>query len=263
MKINAVFFDIDGTYFDHVSNRVLPETIQAVQQLQKNGYKVALCSGRPHSMALQLPVFQDIQWDGFIGGSGISVYNEAMELLCEHSFTTNQLQKIFTIAKQHHITMLVNGSVSFVTRELQEEEKAIMNAFHLKIPTAVHDWTNEKIDVFSMFKNEDFNDQLFAEVENIHLQPSCESILDITRADVNKAKGIHELMNYWDFPMGSYVAFGDSMNDCEMLKEAAIGIAMGNAMKELLPYADHICGSSDTPAIYTTLKEIGLLTNTL
>ena len=55
------------------------------------------------------------------------------------------------------------------------------------------------------------------------------------------------------------MAFGDSMNDCEMLQEAAVGVAMGNAMDALKPYADHICGSSDTPAIYNTLTAYGLI----
>ena len=42
MKINAVFFDIDGTFFDHVSGMVLPETLTAVKKLRENGYKVCL-----------------------------------------------------------------------------------------------------------------------------------------------------------------------------------------------------------------------------
>ena len=70
MSIQAVFFDIDGTYFDHVTNRVLPESIEAVKALQKNGYKVVLCSGRALSMAKMVPVFEGIAWDGFIGGGG-------------------------------------------------------------------------------------------------------------------------------------------------------------------------------------------------
>ena len=49
------------------------------------------------------------------------------------------------------------------------------------------------------------------------------------------------------------------MNDCEMLQEAAVGVAMGNAMDAVKAYADHICGSSDTPAIHDTLQAYGLI----
>ena len=60
MSIQAVFFDIDGTYFDHTTNKVLPESIKAVKALKENGYKVVLCSGRALSMARKVPVFDGI-----------------------------------------------------------------------------------------------------------------------------------------------------------------------------------------------------------
>ena len=47
MNIKAVFFDIDGTFYDHTTNRVLPSTKEAVRKLKEQGIKVALCSGRP------------------------------------------------------------------------------------------------------------------------------------------------------------------------------------------------------------------------
>lgn len=52
MNIKAVFFDIDGTFYDHTTNRVLPSTKEAVRKLKEQGIKVALCSGRPCSWQL-------------------------------------------------------------------------------------------------------------------------------------------------------------------------------------------------------------------
>ena len=57
MNIKAVFFDIDGTFYDHTTNRVLPSTKEAVRKLKEQGIKVALCSGRPLQLAAELPVF--------------------------------------------------------------------------------------------------------------------------------------------------------------------------------------------------------------
>lgn len=81
MEIKAVFFDIDGTFFDHHSNQVLSETMDAIKQLKANGYKVALCSGRAKEMAEQLGVLQLFPWDGYVGGAGVSVYNEQMNII--------------------------------------------------------------------------------------------------------------------------------------------------------------------------------------
>ena len=57
-KLRSYFFDIDGTFFDHVSGMVLPETLTAVKKAKRNGYKVCLCSGRAKEMAEQLGVYK-------------------------------------------------------------------------------------------------------------------------------------------------------------------------------------------------------------
>ena len=44
--IKAVFFDIDGTYYDQITHRIPDSNIQAVKALQQQGYKVALASAR-------------------------------------------------------------------------------------------------------------------------------------------------------------------------------------------------------------------------
>ena len=115
------------------------------------------------------------------------------------------------------------------------------------------------MDVLSIFENRDYDFRMFQTVENIRMQPSCDYIMDILKKDTCKATGIKQLMAYWGLENEAYMAFGDSMNDCEMLQEAAVGVAMGNAMDAVKAYADHICGSSDTPAIHNTLQAYGLI----
>ena len=88
MNIKAVFFDIDGTFYDHTTNRVLPSTKEAVRKLKEQGIKVALCSGRPLQLAAELPVFDEFCWDGFIGGSGENLSDKTtacQERICSGS----------------------------------------------------------------------------------------------------------------------------------------------------------------------------------
>ena len=68
-----------------------------------------------------------------------------------------------------------------------------------------------------------------------------------------------ELMDFWGFPHDSYMAFGDSLNDMEMIQEAAYGIVMGNGKDALKPYADLVIGPSNEPGIYHTLKELHMI----
>ena len=59
-----------------------------------------------------------------------------------------------------------------------------------------------------------------------------ENIYEVTRKDTSKATGIQFLLDYFNLPLESSYAFGDSNNDLPMLKYAGNSIAMGNAMKE-------------------------------
>ena len=47
--------------------------------------------------------------------------------------------------------------------------------------------------------------------------------------DGSKATGIRKTIDYLGFSIQDTYAFGDGLNDMEMLKEVGTGVAMGNA----------------------------------
>ena len=52
------------------------------------------------------------------------------------------------------------------------------------------------------------------------------------------------------------MAFGDSTNDEQMLRHAGIGVAMGNAVPELLDIADYIAPTHDDDGVAYTLEKL-------
>lgn len=258
MKINAVFFDIDGTFFDHVSGTVLPETLKAVELLQMNGYKVCLCSGRAKEMAEQLGVLQMFSWDGYVGGAGVSIYDEHLELVSESTFTREQTERIFALGKQYDICIQSHGAYEFMTKPLNAYTKQAFEEFHCLVPE-VREWRHEALTAISAYEKKGYDWHMFDEIEGIILQHPSDTCVDIMQADINKATGIRVLMEYWGFPQHSYIAFGDSLNDIEMIQEAGCGIVMGNGKEALKPYADLVIGPSNEPVIYETLKDFHML----
>ena len=55
------------------------------------------------------------------------------------------------------------------------------------------------------------------------------------------------------------MAFGDSLNDLEMLKTVGVGVAMGNATARLKAIADDVCGTVDENGIYHYCIAHGLI----
>ena len=258
-QVKAVFFDIDGTYYDHVNNQVLPSTIEAVKKLKGNGYRIALCSGRPLLMAKELDVFNDIEWDGFIGSSGSTVYDKNLHKIQNYGFTEEELNKIFSIAKEKRICLYVNGGVPFCTME-DPLAMQILRKFHVQIPSEIRDWKpTDNVEMISAFKGYEYDYSDFLKIPNLKTQKSSGCIVDFVKEGINKTTGIQALLDHWKMGTAKYMAFGDSLNDKEMIANAYIGVAMQNGDTCLYPYADIVCGPSNEDSIYLTLKDLGFI----
>ena len=59
--------------------------------------------------------------------------------------------------------------------------------------------------------------------------------------------------------MAEAMAFGDGGNDLPMVRDAAVGVAMGNACDELKAVADYITSSVDEDGVSRALEHFGLI----
>ena len=80
---------------------------------------------------------------------------------------------------------------------------------------------------------------------------------DVVLKGFSKAIGIRFILDH--FQMQDYLAFGDSLNDVEMLQHARIGVAMGNAHEEAKRAADIITRDVSEDGIYHALRQMRLL----
>ena len=72
---------------------------------------------------------------------------------------------------------------------------------------------------------------------------------------VNDHWYINFACEYYNIPQERTIAIGDGHNDIELLKEAAIGVAMKNANPELLQYAKYVTDSYDKQGVLKFLKK--------
>ena len=75
----------------------------------------------------------------------------------------------------------------------------------------------------------------------------------------NKGLAIERLCRYLDFPVQDTIAFGDSMNDLEMIQAAGLGICMANGSEELKKIADEVCPAVDEDGLYKAFVQHDLI----
>ena len=55
------------------------------------------------------------------------------------------------------------------------------------------------------------------------------------------------------------VCFGDGNNDCEMLQDCGLGIAMANGSQKAIAAANQTCPSPEEDGIYIALTQLNLI----
>ncbi len=81
-------------------------------------------------------------------------------------------------------------------------------------------------------------------------------------ATARKSFGLQWLCNHYNIKQEQVLAFGDYLNDIDMLEWAGCGVAMGNALPEVKAIADYITEDSDHDGVGKILQRVFLQNST-
>lgn len=84
------------------------------------------------------------------------------------------------------------------------------------------------------------------------------NMLEVVPAGVNKWAGLQVLLQHMDIDPQYMMAVGDGSNDLEMVKNAGIGIAMGNAVPSVKAAAAVVVSSNDDGGIVEAFERFVL-----
>jgi Cof subfamily protein (haloacid dehalogenase superfamily) len=77
----------------------------------------------------------------------------------------------------------------------------------------------------------------------------------IMNKHASKWNGIKELSKYYKITIEKVAAFGDDLNDLEMIQNCGIGVAMENGLEEVKDVSDYICQNNDNDGIAKWIEE--------
>ena len=82
---------------------------------------------------------------------------------------------------------------------------------------------------------------------------------DLVLRGIDKGVGITRLCQHFHIDPQATMAFGDGINDLEMLQAAGVGVAMGQGREEIKAIADYVTDSVEQDGIVTALQAFGQL----
>jgi len=91
--------------------------------------------------------------------------------------------------------------------------------------------------------------------QGLYLTVSRDNLAQIMHNEATKSQAIAAIAAHWGILPEEIVAFGDDLNDIDMLKFCGMGVAMGNALDEVKAAANQICGTNDEDGLANWLLE--------
>jgi Cof subfamily protein (haloacid dehalogenase superfamily) len=255
-----VFFDIDGTLLDP-EKRIPDSAYAAITRLRQNGHLAFLNTGRPIS---SIP--QDIlqgPFDGVVASCGTYIEWQG-ETLLDVLIEPDIVDEIVRLTTENKVDVWFEGPEHVYLADLNppgflgqmvryfSELKGVLVDWH-KVPIKANKLSYYLPPESNLQACLPFLEQYFTLIS--HLPEHGE----IVPQGYTKATGIQFFLNHLDLPRTQTYAFGDSLNDIEMLSFAQVGIAMGNSRHRVLQICDHVTGTPEDHGIADALRHFQLI----
>ncbi|WNQ10060.1 Cof-type HAD-IIB family hydrolase [Paenibacillus aurantius] len=257
MKGKMIFFDIDGTLLDH-DKRLPDSTRQAVRELKEKGHSVAIATGRGPFMYKELReelgIDSYVSYNGqYVVWQGKPLYTNPIRPELLDSVTEYAVRHNHPIVYMDHDTMRSNTEYHAYVEESIGTLKVAQPSFDPKYHLGREIY---QCLLFCTIGEEQAYKDTFGELDFIRWHQFS---MDILPAGGSKAKGIEKMIEKLGIDRSDVYAFGDHLNDLEMLQFAGTGVAMGNALDSVKKIAKVVTRAVDDDGIWHGLKQVGLL----
>lgn len=248
-------FDMDGTLL--LPNHQLgSETIAALRALQEKQVILAFATGR-HLLEMKL-LADDLALDAWlITGNGTRINGLDGERLYGNDLPAEIAHQVTHTHWDSHATMHVfNDQGWFTANELPAILQAhLMSGFSYQL-TDLRLIPADQVTKICFIAEHDELRRLEVQLREAlgaraHLCFSAWECLEVLPLNCNKGTALNFLSSHLGLTMADCMAFGDAMNDREMLAGVGRGFIMGNAMSQLKEELPHlpVIGHCETQAV--------------
>ena len=225
-----ISFDLDMTLLDHRTDQITPSALEAIEKLRPK-HRIVLATGRDMDNYYSTSYRDIVRPDAIVHMNGTKI-TVGDKLLFEHIFDPELLRRVLSFCdeKGFGIGMTVGDEDYYIHPE-------IIAANDIRF------WGSCGRQFQDPWK------MLTMPVRTLAVEKGN-----------SKADGLRRLAVYFGEKedLSDTVAFGDSMNDIEVVQEAGIGVAMGNAVDALKKVADYVTAPIGEDGIYKACEHLHL-----
>ncbi|QGS52382.1 Cof-type HAD-IIB family hydrolase [Spiroplasma tabanidicola] len=260
-KKRLILVDLDGTVLKSDGQTIHEKTAQVLKKACEDGHTVCIVTGRPHRATMRFYKQLGITslMTNFDGAHIHDPYKRRFKRLV---FPISE-QVVFDIinnpvVKENVTNILVE---SYNKAFVMKKDEFIENFFHLDdvddddyfIANPYESWEGPATNLCIFASKEDKKDDIIRQLEKFkntikiqsghiygNITKASTLMITLTNKIVNKGFVASILAQYYNKDIRDVIAFGDQMNDYDMIKTVGYGVAMKNGITELKNVADGI-----------------------
>lgn len=267
-QYQMIVLDLDGT-LTNSRKEITPRTRDVLIQLQEEGGKVVLASGRPTPGVVKLAEELHMEeYGGYVlSYNGAHIINYATgEVIYNRTVPMELIPDIYQEASRFDAAILTYS----------EKEIVLANGYneYCALESGINGIPIHEVEDFVGFVQFPVNKFLLAGAPEIMLKAQADMrkmfgwqlnifrsepfFLELMPQSIDKAYSLGRLLDYIHMDREQMICCGDGFNDKSMIHFAGLGVAMANAQPEVKEAADYVTASNDEDGVAKVVERFML-----
>ena len=266
MDYKLIAMDLDGT-LNNDQKIITEKTKAALMAAQKRGIRLALASARPSpGLFKERDILRLQDYNGILMSyNGGRIVDAATgKVLFETSMDLAQTKQVLRRLEALPVTPILDDGVQFYVADkngYKVDYECKNNSMTCTEVGNLADFLSfAPVKILMSVRPEELAEvqkQIAAFLpETLTVVQTAAFYLEVIPKVINKGQGIRDICAVLGIDSSEVISFGDAANDIPMLREAGMGVAMGNAAEAVKAAANMVTLSNNDDGIAAALEKL-------